>query len=255
MSSGGASDSGHSHARDPEPRVAAPRSHEAAPSRPAVTPPASEARHPSPPARVPGLLLVISGPSGVGKTTIVHEIVHRFGGVFSVSATTRDPGPGERHGIDYWFIEPAQFQRWIDEDRFLEHAQVFGRHWYGTPAEPVDRAVAEGRVAVLDIDVQGAESVRHRRPGAFAIFVLPPSDEELLRRLHARGRDDDAAIARRFAEAQHEMERARIGGTYDAFVVNDDLAATIDEVERLVRARHAGTDREAAGTGPRGGSA
>ena len=107
-----------------------------------------------------GTLLVIAGPSGVGKTTIVHELVRRFGGAFSVSATTRAPGPGERDGIDYWFIDEPTFQRWIDEDRFLEHAQVFGRSWYGTPEEPVRRDIARGRLVILDIDVQGAENVR-----------------------------------------------------------------------------------------------
>lgn len=188
-----------------------------------------------------GLLLVISGPSGVGKTTIVHEIVRRFDGVFSVSATTRAPGPRERDGVDYWFIDRERFQKWIDEDRFLEVAQVFGGNWYGTPAEPVDRAVAEGRVAVLDIDVQGAESVRRKRPDAFAIFILPPDADELLRRLRERGREDEAAIERRFAEAQREIERAHLPKTYDAFVVNDDLASAVDEVERLVRERRGTT--------------
>lgn len=184
-----------------------------------------------------GLLVVISGPSGVGKTTIVHEIVRRFGGFFSVSATTRPPGPAERDGVDYWFLDEATFARWRDEDRFLETAWVFGRNWYGTPAEPVDKAVAAGRIAVLDIDVQGAESVRARRPGAFSVFLLPPSEEELLRRLRARAREDQQSIDRRFGEAQREIERARREGTYDAFIVNDDLAAAIDEVERLIRAR------------------
>ncbi len=190
-----------------------------------------------------GLLLVLSGPSGVGKTTIVHELVRRFGGHFSVSATTRAPGPGERHGVDYWFVDLPTFRRWVEEDRFLEVAQVFGGDWYGTPAEPVDRALAEGTLAILDIDVQGAESVRRKRPGMLGIFVLPPDDETLLRRLRARGRDDEAAIRRRFAEARLEMERARRPGTYDAFVVNDDLAATIDQVAGLVAERLAREER------------
>lgn len=194
-----------------------------------------------------GLLLVLSGPSGVGKTSIVHELLQRFDGVFSVSATTRPPGPGERNGVDYWFIDEPTFDRWIAEDRFLEHAQVFGRHRYGTPAEPVDRAIAEGRLAILDIDVQGAESVRRRRPDMFGVFVLPPSDDELLRRLRARGREDEASIERRFAEAQREMERARTPGTYDAFVVNDDLPATVEQVAALVAERMAREERPSRG--------
>lgn len=197
-----------------------------------------------------GLLLVISGPSGVGKTTIVHEIVRRVGGHFSVSATTRPPGPGERDGVDYWFVDAPTFQQWVDEDRFLEVAQVFGRNWYGTPSEPVDRAVGEGRIAILDIDVQGAESVRQKRPQAFSIFILPPSEEELLRRLRTRGRDDASSIERRFGEAQREIERARRAGTYDAFVINDDLAAAIDAVERLVYERR-GCDAQGTPDAPR----
>ena len=144
-------------------------------------------RHPDAPAHrhtggavpsAPGTLLVIAGPSGVGKTTIVHDLVRRFGGTFSVSATTRAPGPGERDGVDYWFIDEPTFQRWIDEDRFLEHAQVFGRSWYGTPEDPVRREIARGRLVILDIDVQGAENVRRKVPEMLGIFVLPPDEAE-----------------------------------------------------------------------------
>lgn len=185
----------------------------------------------------PGLLLVMSGPSGVGKTTIVHELIRRFGGLFSVSATTRAPGPGERDGIDYFFVDQPTFQRWIDEDRFLEHAQVFGRSWYGTPEGPVREALARGELVVLDIDVQGAENVRRKVPEALGVFVLPPSEEELLKRLRARGREDEAAIERRFSESKREIDRARAGKTYDAFVVNDTLPRVADEVAGIVAAR------------------
>ena len=188
-------------------------------------------------AAAPGLLLVMSGPSGVGKTTIVHELIRRFGGLFSVSATTRSPGPGERDGVDYFFIDQPTFQRWIDEDRFLEHAQVFGRSWYGTPEGPVREALARGELVVLDIDVQGAENVRRKVPEALGVFVLPPSEEELLKRLRARGREDEAAIERRFAESKKEIARARAGSTYDVFVVNDTLARVTDEVAAAVAAR------------------
>jgi guanylate kinase len=184
-----------------------------------------------------GTLLVIAGPSGVGKTTIVHELVRRFGGTFSVSATTRAPGPGERDGIDYWFVDETTFQRWIDEDRFLEHAQVFGRSWYGTPEEPVRRDIARGRLVILDIDVQGAENVRRKVPEMLGIFVLPPDEAELLKRLRARGRDDEAAIERRFAESKREIARARGGRAFDAFVVNDDLRRVTEEVASIVAAR------------------
>ena len=184
-----------------------------------------------------GLLLVISGPSGVGKTSIVREVLARFGGDFSVSATTRRPGPGEVDGRDYLFIDETAFQRMIDADLFLEHAQVFGRTWYGTPRGPVERAIAQGRIVALDIDVQGAEQVRARYPDAYCIFVLPPSEDELLRRLRARGREDENAIVRRFAESTREIARAKSGSTYDAFVTNDSLPAATESVCALIAAR------------------
>ena len=180
---------------------------------------------------------MISGPSGVGKTSIVRDVLARFGGDFSVSATTRRPGPGEVDGRDYLFIDEPAFQRMIDADLFLEHAQVFGRNWYGTPREPVERAIGQGRIVALDIDVQGAEQVRARHPDAFCIFILPPSEEELLRRLRARGREDEAAIMRRFSESTREIARAKSGRTYDAFVTNDNLRSATEEVCRLIAAR------------------
>jgi guanylate kinase len=184
-----------------------------------------------------GLLLVVSGPSGVGKTTIVHEVIRRLGGEFSVSATTRARTERERDGVDYHFVDQTTFQRWIDEGRFLEFAQVFGRSWYGTLQDQVEQALGEGKLIVLDIDVQGARSVKQRMPRAFTVFVLPPDEDTLLKRLHARGREDEAAIERRFAEAKTEIDFARTSGVYDAFVVNDDLELAIDQLCDLVRAR------------------
>ncbi|MCE2881827.1 MAG: guanylate kinase [Planctomycetaceae bacterium] len=184
-----------------------------------------------------GILLVVSGPSGVGKTTIVHEVIRRLGGEFSVSATTRARTERERDGVDYHFVDQATFQRWIDEDRFLEYAQVFGRSWYGTLRSQVEHALAEGKLIVLDIDVQGARDVKSRMPGAFSVFVLPPDEDTLLRRLHARGREDETAIGRRYAEAKKEIDFAKSSGVYDAFIVNDDLEIAIDALCDLVRTR------------------
>ncbi|MFZ9880591.1 MAG: guanylate kinase [Phycisphaerales bacterium] len=182
-----------------------------------------------------GLLLVVSGPSGVGKTTIVHEVIRRLGGEFSVSATTRARTDRERDGVDYHFVDQATFQRWIDEDRFLEYAQVFGRSWYGTLRSQVEHALSEGKLIVLDIDVQGARDVKTRMPGAFSVFVLPPDEDTLLRRLRARGREDETAIERRYAEAKKEIDFAKSSGVYDAFIVNDDLEIAIDALCDLVR--------------------
>jgi guanylate kinase len=184
-----------------------------------------------------GLLLIMAGPSGVGKTTIVHELIRRFGGMFSVSATTRARTANEREGVDYFFLDESTFQRWIDEDRFLEHAQVFGRSWYGTPEAPVRAELAKGQLVVLDIDVQGAENVRRRLPESLAVFVLPPDEHELLKRLRSRGREDEEAIQRRFAESKREIARAQAGSTFDAFVVNDTLPHAIEQVAAIVSAR------------------
>ena len=186
-----------------------------------------------------GLLLVVSGPSGVGKTTIVHEVIRRLGGEFSVSATTRARSERERDGVDYHFVDQATFQKWIDAGRFLEYAQVFGRSWYGTLQDQVEHALGEGKLIVLDIDVQGAKNVKQKMPRAFTVFVMPPSEDTLLKRLHARGREDEAAIQRRFAEAKTEIDFARTSGVYDACVVNDDLEIAIDQLCDLVRARRA----------------
>lgn len=184
-----------------------------------------------------GLLLVLSGPSGVGKTSIVHELIRRFNGLFSVSATTRQAGPGEVDHIDYHFISESAFQKLIDEHCFLEFAQVFGRSWYGSPIKPIDEALQRGQLVVLDIDVQGAEQVRAHIKNMYGIFVLAPSEAELLHRLRQRGREDEAAIQRRFAASTREIARARNSTTYDEFVVNDDLGKTIDIICELVAKR------------------
>ena len=181
-----------------------------------------------------GLLLVVSGPSGVGKTTIVRALLDRLNAVFSVSATTRPKADGEVEGRDYYFMNEQQFQSHVDRGEFLEYAQVFGKHWYGTPRNSIQEHLDNGRVVVLDIDVQGGLQVKQRMPDSLMVFINPPSDEELLRRLRKRAREDEAVIQRRFAEAKHEMNMALESGAYDRIIINDDLQRAIDEICALV---------------------
>lgn len=181
-----------------------------------------------------GLLAVISGPSGVGKTTIVRAVKERLGGVFSISATTRPKTAKETDGVDYRFLDEPTFDAMVERGEFLEYAVVFGRHRYGTPRAPVDAALAAGRLVILEIDVQGALQVKAALPEAYMVFILPPREETLLERLRSRGRDDEAAIRRRYEEAREEIAKARASRAYDAFVVNDDLERAQDETCGLI---------------------
>jgi guanylate kinase len=185
----------------------------------------------------PGLLLVISGPSGSGKTTIARAVEERMGASFSVSATTRPPSDSEQPGRDYEFLSEDDFQELVDRGAFLEHAQVYGRHRYGTLRDQVDGELARGQVVILDIDVQGAVQVRQSMPEALLVFILPPSDDALEQRLRDRGRDDEPSIQRRLAEARKEIEVGVHSGVYDAQIVNDDLDRAVEEACRLARAR------------------
>jgi len=187
-----------------------------------------------------GLLVVISGPSGVGKTTIVHRVRDAVDAIFSVSATTRPRSDSEKEGEDYYFVSIDQFENMLQSGAFLENAEVFGRHRYGTPKEPVEAALAAGQVMLLDIDVQGGIQVRRNMPGALMIFILPPSDEELHRRLQDRGRDDAEAIDRRYNEAKREIRLARQSGAYDHFIVNDDLDLAVREATAIIRQARSG---------------
>jgi guanylate kinase len=187
-----------------------------------------------------GLLLVISGPSGVGKTTITHEVERRLGGVFSVSVTTRPRSAADVEGRDYSFIDEVEFARRRDAGELLEWATVFGKYSYGTPRGPVMQHLRDGRLVILEIDVQGALQVKRTMPGAFMIFVLPPGDDELLARLRRRGREDESAIKRRFDEAQREIAVARSSGAYNAFIINDDLQRAVQEACAIVQERRVG---------------
>lgn len=184
-----------------------------------------------------GLLLVISGPSGVGKTTITRQVVDRLGAVFSVSATTRSPTPADTPGVDYHFVDEAEFDRMAGAGELLEYARVFGKYSYGTPRLPVEEALAQGRVVILEIDVQGAIQIRRNLPEALMVFILPPDDATLLERLRKRGREGEKEIARRFAEARREIDLARQSGVYDLFVVNREVERSVQEVVFAARKR------------------
>lgn len=195
---------------------------------------AAEASVPGrPPSR--GLLLIISGPSGVGKTTITRAVEAAIpGAVFSVSATTRPKTPADREGRDYHFVTPEQFERMEAAGEFLETAEVFGRR-YGTPRRWVEEQLRDGRVVILEIDVVGAETIKAQAPDAFGVFILPPDEATLLERLRARKREPEDIIQRRFAEAKREIAQARSGGAYERFVVNDDLPRATREATEIVR--------------------
>jgi guanylate kinase len=186
-----------------------------------------------------GLLVVISGPSGVGKTTITHQLVQRLGAVFSVSMTTRPKSAADTEGVDYYFVDELRFERAIADGELLEWAKVF-THYYGTPRGPVEHHLHEGRDVILEIDVNGAEQIKKAMPDALAIFVNPPSEEELLRRLRARAREGEDVIQRRFREAQREMKQTRGCGAYDHFIINENLDEAINHAYQIV------TDHKAA---------
>jgi len=184
-----------------------------------------------------GLLVVISGPSGVGKTTITRGVERSIAGsVFSVSVTTRAKTEADVEGVDYRFVSPEQFDALIESGGLLEWAEVFGNR-YGTPRDWVERQLDRGRLVILEIDVDGARQVKAKIPGMLGIFIMPPSEEVLLQRLRDRKREPEAIIQRRFAEARHEMHMASESGAYDNFIVNDDLPRAIEEAVSIVRAR------------------
>lgn len=175
----------------------------------------------------------MSGPSGVGKTTIARRLREREGFVKIVTCTTRPPRGGERDGTDYHFLTPETFERKIGEGAFLEHARVHDR-LYGTPKAEVNAALERGEVVVLDIDVQGAMAVREQGLPALLVFLAPPDEKELLRRLAGRRTESPEQIERRLKTAEWEMEQKK---RFDAILVNDDLERTVEAVFREVDRR------------------
>jgi guanylate kinase len=182
-----------------------------------------------------GLLVVISGPSGVGKTTIVHRVREHFDAVFSVSATTRPISKKEVNGEDYFFITEDEFAEKISNNAFLEYAEVFGCHMYGTLREQVDEVLEKGKIILLDIDVQGGIQIKENMPESLRIFILPPSEDELYRRLEGRRREDHDSIQRRFKEAKQEISLSQESGAYQYYITNDDLEVAVAQAIAIVQ--------------------
>lgn len=179
-----------------------------------------------------GKVVIISGPSGVGKSTICKEVVRRKSDVYlSVSVTTRPKSDSEVDGEDYWFISDAQFRERINKGLLLEYAEVFG-NFYGTPKDKVDEALAAGKIVILEIDVQGARQAKVKYPDAVMIFILPPTQRELAERLSGRGREDEEAAEERLDEAGREIAAA--WQHYQHMVINDELEQAVSEVIQII---------------------
>jgi guanylate kinase len=189
-----------------------------------------------------GLMLVLSSPSGAGKTTISRALLERDGNLsLSISATTRPMRPGEREGVHYHFVDQARFDRMVAEGALLEHAKVFGNS-YGTPRAPVDEALAAGGDVLFDIDWQGTQQLAERaRKDLVAVFILPPSTQELERRLHMRAQDSDAEVAKRMAKAADEMSH---WAEYDYIIVNTDIEASVRRVQAILEAERLRRERQ-----------
>ena len=181
-----------------------------------------------------GILLVLVGPSGVGKSTIARKLADETQFCYVVSATTRAKMPGDEKGKTYDHITREEFLRRLDSDEFLEYASVYD-DYYATPKQPTLDWIAAGRDVMLEIDVQGALQVRYHYPDALLIFLLPPDEQTLLQRLSDRGRDKPADIQRRFRSSKREIQMADGSRAFDHMVVNDDLQRATREILELIR--------------------
>lgn len=191
--------------------------------------------------RLPGLALVLSGPSGGGKTSVCGELLRRRDDVeFSISATTRPPRPGETDGRHYRFVSREDFSRMTETAELIEWAEVHGE-LYGTPRDQLERCLEAGRTLLLDIDVQGARGIREQVPDAVLVFLLPPSAESMLERLDGRGSEDEETLRRRMRSAVAELEAV---GEFDYGVVNEELDATVDIVEAILEAERRAVTRQ-----------
>lgn len=186
------------------------------------------------------LILIVSGPSGSGKSTLVKELLELPGTMLSISATTRPPRANEQDGKWYHFVSDEEFRQMAERGEFLEHACVFGKHNYGTPKKWLDEARARKCDLVLEIDVQGAEQVRSKLPKSIAIFIVPPSRQELENRIRARGQDGEEEIGRRLERARLEMEHYL---DYDYVVINEDVGRAGEAVKAIALGARCETKR------------
>lgn len=180
-----------------------------------------------------GLLVVISGPSGTGKGTVIRHMLEQNDPIrLSISATTRAPREGEVHGEHYFFVSREEFESMIEKGEVLEHAEYCGRY-YGTPKAPIDAWRASGDDVILEIEVQGGAQVKEKCPDCVTIFILPPSLEALEERLRGRGTEDEETIQKRLATAKEELKEA---SRYDYAIVNDDVADTAEQIRQIMQA-------------------
>jgi guanylate kinase len=192
------------------------------------------------PIKSKGLLIVVTGPSAVGKGTICRALLQEAPDIrFSVSCTTRKARPGESHGVEYYFCTHEEFMQKAEQNELLEWAEVYG-NYYGTPRQYVEEVTGAGQSVILDIDMVGARSVRERYPGAVSVFVIPPSMEALRQRIRGRGTESEEAVQRRLNEAPKWIEE---GLNYDYVIVNDDLAAAVRHLRSIIDAELSRTVR------------
>jgi guanylate kinase len=189
-----------------------------------------------------GLMLVLSSPSGAGKTTLSRQLLGNDAQIsLSISCTTRDKRPGEKDGVDYRFIDTATFRGMIDRGEFLEHARVFD-HYYGTPSGPVEAALSAGRDMLFDIDWQGTQQLKEKgRDDLVTVFILPPSTRDLERRLISRAQDSADVVARRMSKAADEMSH---WAEYDYTIINKDIATSLNQLKSILTAERLKRERQ-----------
>ncbi|MEI7064189.1 guanylate kinase [Dickeya chrysanthemi] len=190
-----------------------------------------------------GTLYIVSAPSGAGKSSLIQALLKTqplYDTQVSISHTTRAMRPGEVHGEHYFFVSVDEFRKMIEEDDFLEYADVFG-NYYGTSRAAIEQVLSTGVDVFLDIDWQGARQIRERMPQARSIFILPPSQEELERRLRGRGQDSEEVIARRMKQAVAEMSHY---AEYDYLIVNDDFDLALSDLKTIIRAERLRLSRQ-----------